>query len=308
MPSHIPVLLEEVLKYAEPKPNQNFVDATFGGGGHARAILNRLQPSGRLFVIDVYSEAIREARKLGRGVIPIQENFCNIEEAINEAAPGVPINGILFDLGISSDELSDQTLGLSFQTAGPLDMRLSEEGSMTAALIINSWSESELTRILKEFGEEREASRIARAIQRRRGIRLFTETTDLAEVIKEAVNPKRRRESGIHPATKTFQALRIAVNNELENLRLGLGGAMKLLASGGRLVVISFHSLEDRIVKEMFREAARTCVCPPLQPRCTCEHKPLGRILTKKPVTPNKEEIEKNPRARSAKLRAFEKI
>lgn len=309
MAEHTPVLLQEVLTYAKPESNQNFVDATFGGGGHARAILAKIGTGGRLFAFDLNPEAVAGAKVSGRNLVYFQDNFCFLEERVRSVAPQLPIHGILFDLGVSSDELADPSLGLSFQTSGPLDMRLAREGSMTAALVVNSWSERDLAEALKEYGEEREAKRIARAIVDRRTVKLFTETIDLAQVVASVIaSSSRRAASRIHPATKTFQALRIVVNHELDNLRIGLASALRLLTSGGRLLVISFHSLEDRIVKEVFREATRQCVCPPETPVCTCRGVALASLVTKKPITPSVEEVATNPRARSAKLRVLQKV
>ncbi|KKU48315.1 16S rRNA (cytosine(1402)-N(4))-methyltransferase [Candidatus Uhrbacteria bacterium RIFCSPLOWO2_12_FULL_46_10] len=308
MLNHVPVLLKEVIEYLGPKPGQNFVDGTFGGGGHARAILERIGPKGRLFVFDLDPESISAARALGPNVEHWQKNFRDLEETIRYAAPYLPIHGVVLDIGISSAQLSDPTLGLSFQETGPLNMRLERDKGMTAATIINTWKENELAQLIRDFGEDYRAKQIAKAIVNRRREQPFFNTTDLAEVITRAVARGRRIRSHIHPATRTFQALRIVVNDELENLRFGIKGALRLLSKGGRLAVISFHSLEDRLTKQLFKEASRDCVCPSSALRCVCAREPMNRLITKKLVRPTDAEVTANPRARSAKLRVIEKI
>ena len=308
MLDHVPVLLKEVIESLDPQPGQNFVDGTFGGGGHTRAILARLGPAGRLFVFDLDPVSISEARLLGPNVECWQKNFRQLEETIKYVSPHLPIHGVVLDLGISSIQLSDPALGLSFQEKGPLNMRLGRDKGMTAAVIVNTWRENDLAALIRELGEERQAKQIAKAIVNRRHEAPFVFTTDLAEVIARVWRRRGSMQPRLHPATKTFQALRMAVNEELENLRWGVRGAIRILASGGRLAVISFHSLEDRLVKQLFKEASRECICPPSAPRCVCARKPLGRILTKKPVRPSPLEITDNPRARSAKLRVWQKL
>lgn len=291
--SHIPVLLDEVIEFFDPKPGEDFVDATFGGGGHAKIILEHTAPDGRLIGIDASSAAIKTAKKtfanFGDRIILIHNNFRNLKNILYDHAIPHP-SGILLDLGFSSIELADATLGISFQIDGPLDMRYSSEG-VTAAEIVNTWPEKELTEIIRKFGEERYGAQIARGIVKARKQKRLITTTQLVQVILAAV-PKQYRQGRIHPATRTFQALRIAVNDELGALEAVLPQAVDALASGGRLAVIAFHSLEDRRVKRFFRERAG---------------KEL-RILTKKPIQAGKEEIGKNPRARSAKLRVAQKL
>lgn len=308
MREHVPVLLKEVIEYLDPRPGQNFVDGTFGDGGHARAILARLGPAGRLFVFDLDPVSTSEARLLGPNVECWQKNFRQLGETIKYVAPHLPIHGVVLDLGISSVQLGDPTLGLSFKEKGPLDMRLGRDKGMTAAVIVNTWRENDLAVLIRDLGEERQAKQIAKAIVSRRHVAPFVLTTDLAEVIARVWRPRGSMKPRIHPATKTFQALRMAVNEELENLRLGVGGVIELLTSGGRLAVISFHSIEDRLVKQLFKEASRECVCPPLVPRCVCARESLGRALTKKPVRPTLKEVTENPRSRSAKLRVWQKF
>jgi len=290
--SHVPVLLKETLSYLDPKPGENFVDATVGAGGHTEEIVKMIAPYGKLLGIDLSKTAIdklnKKLSKSGSQVILARGNFSNIKKiAYNHTMDN--IDGILADLGFSSDELVDPTLGLSFKLNAPLDMRLGGEGE-TAASIVNSYSADDLTKIIREYSEERFASQIAKAIViARRKERILT-TTALVEVIAGAV-PKSYERGRIHPATRTFQALRIAVNNELENLKSFLEQSLDVLNSGGRIVIISFHSLEDRIVKRFFRK-----------------HLDKFEILTKRPIQAGEEEIAKNPRARSAKLRAAKKL
>ncbi len=290
--SHVPVLLKETLSYLDPKPGENFVDATVGAGGHTEEIVKMIAPYGKLLGIDLSKTAIdklnKKLSKSGSQVILARGNFSNIKKiAYNHTMDN--IDGILADLGFSSDELVDPTLGLSFKLNAPLDMRLGGEGE-TATSIVNSYSADDLTKIIREYSEERFASQIAKAIViARRKERILT-TTALVEVIAGAV-PKSYERGRIHPATRTFQALRIAVNNELENLESFLEQSLDVLNSGGRIVIISFHSLEDRIVKRFFRK-----------------HLDKFEILTKRPIQAGEEEIAKNPRARSAKLRAAKKL
>ena len=290
--SHVPVLLKETLSYLDPKPGENFVDATVGAGGHTEEIVKMIAPYGKLLGIDLSKTAIdklnKKLSKSGSQVILARGNFSNIKKIAYDHTMD-NIDGILADLGFSSDELVDPTLGLSFKLNAPLDMRLGGEGE-TAASIVNSYSADDLTKIIREYSEERFASQIAKAIViARRKERILT-TTALVEVIAGAV-PKSYERGRIHPATRTFQALRIAVNNELENLESFLEQSLDVLNSGGRIVIISFHSLEDRIVKRFFRK-----------------HLDKFEILTKRPIQAGEEEIAKNPRARSAKLRAAKKL
>lgn len=309
MITHIPVLTKEVLKYLDPKPDENFIDATIDGGGHSAAILKKTEPNGKILGVDMDSELIEAAKlkmtlrgvardskneklKIDR-VILVRDNFKNLKEIVKKFN-FKNISGILFDLGMSSWHLERSGRGFSFKRDEPLDMRFSIEGnsSLTAREIINVWPIKELEKILKEYGEERYSKNIAeRIIEERKRTPILT-TLRLAEIVQKAV-PRRYERGRIHPATRTFQALRIAVNQELENLREVLPQAVDILNTGGRIVVISFHSLEDRIVKLFFRQE---------------ERKERVKILTKKPVMATEVEIGKNPRARSAKLRTAEKI
>lgn len=300
---HIPVLFKEVLSLLDPRTGQNFVDGTFGGGGHAVAILERTKPNGQLWAFDRDTDAVDRATSLGERVHAIHDSFGNIT-ASKYAIGDVPIHGILFDLGFSSIQLDNEQRGFSFQSSGPLDMRLDRTAGMTAATIVNTWSADDLAKIFREYGEERFPGRIAKAIVTERKTAPFATTDQLTRCI-QAVVP---RTGKINPATQVFQALRIAVNDELNELRRGLTGALTLLTQGGRLAIISFHSLEDRIVKQAFRDAARVCVCSPAALRCTCARTPRFKLITKKPVVATSEEIMNNPRSRSAKLRVIERL
>ena len=284
------------------------MDCTVGGGGHAVGILEAAGPRARLLGLDADPDALAVARQVlagfGERVRLVNENFRHLAEVARDAG-FVPADGVLLDLGVSSMQLERSPRGFSFQREAPLDMRFDPRQSITAADIVNGASERELRTMLYEYGNERNAARIARAIVQRRATRRIETTTDLVKVVVDVVGPHR---GGIHPATRTFQALRIAVNRELDNLREALPQAVDILARGGRLAVISFHSLEDRIVKEFMRREASECVCPPGLPACVCGKQPTLRLVGRKPIAPMPEEVARNPRARSAKLRVAEKI
>jgi 16S rRNA (cytosine1402-N4)-methyltransferase len=303
--SHEPVLLEESVEVLQIQPGGRYIDCTVNGGGHAAAILEESSPGGQLLGIDADPEAIKVAKErfksYGNNVILVNENFRYLENICNRHSFR-PVNGIVFDLGMSSLQLEASGRGFSFQQDAPLDMRFSPRQSLTAADIVNTYSEQELAGILERYGEEHRARQIARRIIERRPLRT---TLELAGVVQEAVGGGRGR---IHPATKTFQALRIVVNEELENLQLALVQALNLLGNGGRIVVISFHSLEDRTVKEFFRRESQGCLCPPSVPVCVCGHKPNLQLVTRKAVKPSPKEIQANPRSRSARMRVAERI
>lgn len=289
---HVPVMLSEVLEYLDPKPNENFIDCTVGQGGHALGILERTAPNGKVLGLDLDAESLKELESRiknhessGR-IILINGNFADIEKIVSESKFG-PIHGVLMDLGWSSWQLEQSERGLSFLKDEPLDMRLNRKQTEDAADIVNAYSGEELENIFRQFGEERFAGRIARAIVASRKRNPITRTKELVEVILHAT-PAPYHRGRLHPATRTFQALRIAVNEELENLQKGLSGALEVLAPGGRIAVIAFHSLEDRIVKNIFRDGKRAGVV---------------EVRTKKPIVPSDEETADNPRARSAKLR-----
>ena len=297
--SHIPVLYQEVLAGLRIKPGGHYIDATVGGGGHARGILMASALDGKLLGIDADPMAIAVAREqlaeFGQRVTLVQGNFADLEEiALRHGF--YPLDGIFLDLGLSSMQLEAAGRGFSLQLDGPLDMRFAPSQMATAADLVNTLSMEELAGILSQYGEEPQARRIARAIVAERPINT---TGELAALVERTVGRRKR----IHPATRTFQALRIAVNNELECLAEALPQALRLLAPGGRLVIISFHSLEDRLVKEFFRSEARDCLCPPEASICTCGHRAALGIVTRKPIRPSADEVAANPRSRSAKLR-----
>lgn len=303
-PVHIPVLVEEVIRALAVQPGGRYIDCSLGGGGHAAAILEHSSPGGQLLGIDADPKAVETAmERLAAydSISLVNANFVNLE-AICYKYDFVPVHGILFDLGLSSLQLADSDRGFSFQQSAPLDMRLNPDQELTADYIVNTYPEAELARILREYGEESFSRQIARHIVQSRPINT---TTELARTVERAVGGKRRK---IHPATKTFQALRIAVNRELENLESALKQAVNLLGFEGRLVVISYHSLEDRIVKQFMQRESRDCICPPGTPTCVCGHTARLRLINKRVITPSQEEIQRNPRSRSAKLRAAERI
>jgi 16S rRNA (cytosine1402-N4)-methyltransferase len=299
--THIPVLLEETLRALAVQPGGRYIDCTLGGGGHAAAILERSAPCGQLLGIDADPEAIRVASErledYHDSILLINQNFANLQ-AICLKYDFQPVHGILFDLGLSSLQLGDYSRGFSFQEGGPLDMRLSPDQQITAADIINQSYEAELADIIRRYGEEGYSRQIARRIVKERPIET---TLKLAKVIEQAIGGRKGK---IHPATKTFQALRIAVNHELDNLESALAQAVNLLGFGGRLVVISYHSLEDRIVKQFMLKESQDCICPIGTPACVCGHSASLRLVNRRVITPSAHEIESNPRSRSAKLRA----
>jgi 16S rRNA (cytosine1402-N4)-methyltransferase len=311
-PLHTPVLLEEVIKYLDPKSNQNFIDGTIGAGGHAEKILEKTGPNGKLIGFDMNPESINQAKKrlkkYKNRVFLYQSNYSKIERVTYEQSRIHKISGILLDLGISSFQLESKSGGFSFKISGILDMRFGgSEQELTAEEIVNKWPEKELVNILQNYGEERYSKTIAAEIVKTRKIKHILKTNELVEII-ESVYSNKPKPKRIHPATKTFQALRIAVNDELNSLRRTLPQALNILSSKGRIAVISFHSLEDRIVKQFFRQETKACLCPPEFPVCRCAHKKQLTILTKKVITPSLEETKQNSRARSAKLRVAEKI
>ncbi len=302
---HVPVLSKEVIKGLQAKAGGSYIDCTVGLGGHAKAILQNILPGGRLLGIDMDPEALLIAKKrlrnYGDAVILVNDNFTNLE-AICSKYKFQPVDGILFDLGVSSWQLDSPQRGFSFQSEAPLDMRFAPGQGPTAAEIINSYSEKELVRIIKEYGEESHSRQIASLIVQSRPI---YSTSELARLVKHAL---RYRYSKINPATKTFMAFRIAVNHELENLKISLEQVTKLLRSQGRLVVISYHSLEDRIVKQFMKREASDCLCPPEALICRCGHKASLRLIAKKVIKPSLSEVENNPRSRSGKMRVAERL
>ncbi|MCL2760020.1 MAG: 16S rRNA (cytosine(1402)-N(4))-methyltransferase RsmH [Desulfuromonadales bacterium] len=306
---HISVMPKEVLKYLAPVKNGLYVDGTVGGGGHSRLILEAISPEGNLIGFDQDSFAINAAnenlKEFGNRYRLINRNFADMVEALDEI--GIKeIDGFVLDLGVSSYQLDTDERGFSFQKDAPLDMRMDTAKDVKAADLVNSLSHGELARIIREYGEERWAGRIASFICKAREDKEIETTTELAEIVKGAI-PRGAWEERIHPATRTFQALRIAVNDELKSLETGLESAIELLKPKGRGVVISFHSLEDRIVKGIFRGKGAGCICPPEVYICNCGHSAEVTILTKRPVVATSDEVLINPRSRSAKLRAVQK-
>ena len=301
---HIPVLLNEAIEALRVQPGGRYVDCTVGEGGHAAAILEKSSPGGQLLAIDADPQAIAVARRrllpYGKSALLVNDDFKNLE-GICSSLDFHPVHGILFDLGLSSFQLGNRGRGFSFQLDAPLDMRFNPSEELTAATIVNTFPEQELATIIERYGEEHRSRQIARSIVASRPL---STTLELATVVERAVGIRGR----IHPATRTFQALRIAVNQELDRLEEALKQALNLLGIGGRLVVISFHSLEDRMVKGYLREESQDCLCPPQTPVCVCGHTATLELITRKAITPSLDEIRANPRSRSAKMRVAERI
>ena len=306
---HVSVLLQECLDGLNIRPDGIYVDGTLGGAGHSFQIASRLT-TGRLIGIDRDQVALEAA---GRRLAPYQDrvtlvhsNFCRIKEVLQELnIPGV--DGILLDLGVSSPQLDDGERGFSYMTDAPLDMRMNRQDALSAHTVVNAWPREELKRILYDYGEERYAPQIASAICRRREEKPIETTLELVDVIRSAMPPAALREKQ-HPAKRSFQAIRIAVNDELGSVEQVMRDAVPCLNKGGRLAVITFHSLEDRIVKNAMAAAARGCTCPPEFPVCVCGKKPAVKLVNRKPIVSGNVELEDNPRARSAKLRVCEKL
>ncbi|RLT25590.1 MAG: 16S rRNA (cytosine(1402)-N(4))-methyltransferase RsmH [Chloroflexi bacterium] len=308
---HRPVLLDETLAALAVRADGSYIDANLGGGGHAEQILDASAPAGRLLGIDADPAAIERTRaRLARFGTRLQTHQgSNAEIALAAGAAGIAAaDGILFDLGLSSDQLSDSARGFGIRAGGPLDLRFDTSCGEPASALLARLDARELTRIFKAYGEEPHASRIAKAIVARRNVEPIDTSERLAALVESAVPVRYGPPLRIHPATRVFQALRIAVNDELEALATALDGAISILADGGRIVVLTYHSLEDRIVKQAFAAAARGCICPPRAPACGCGRTPTLRLINRKPLIATDEEIAANPRSRSAKLRAAERI
>ncbi len=307
---HIPVLLNEVIEGLLIEPGDNVIDCTIGGAGHSFEIIKRIQPDGILLAVDRDEEALNAAQKkldkYSKQTIFVHNNFKNIS-LINTNTGLKKIDAILIDLGVSSYQLDNPDRGFSYMNDAELDMRMDKSQSITAEQIINNTSEEHLMKLIWEYGEERWSKKIAQKIVRERKKEKITTTLQLVNIIKSAI-PLKFRKDGPHPAKRTFQALRIAVNEELKDLDKAIKDAVDVLNCGGRIAVISFHSLEDRIVKNTLKLLASDCICPPGLPVCKCNHRKKVRIITKKPIVASKSEILVNPRARSAKLRIAEKI
>jgi 16S rRNA (cytosine1402-N4)-methyltransferase len=302
---HEPVMMPEIMQALNVQPGGRYIDGTLGEGGHSREILRAADPGGQVLGLDADAEAITVATErlaeYGESFRAVNVNFRDIRATALQYE-FVPVHGVFFDLGVSSLQLDRESRGFSFRRADPLDMRFSFDQQITAADIVNRYAESELADIIFHLGEDRAARRIARAIVRSRPI---LTSLELAEVI-EKVNPRRGKRT--HPATQTFQAIRIAVNDELSALETALEQAVSLLGQGGRMAVISYHSLEDRIVKNFVRKQASDCICPPGTPACRCDHLATLKVITRRPLIPTDAETASNPRARSAKLRVAERI
>jgi 16S rRNA (cytosine1402-N4)-methyltransferase len=296
---HVPVLLKEVSEGLQVKAGGMYIDCTLGTGGHAGAILEKSAPDGRLLGIDLDARAIEVARRelapYERRITLVRDNFAQLKEIASEQR-FLPADGVLLDLGVSSMQLQQKGRGFSFQQEGPLDMRFDLDGETTASDLVNELREEDLADILGQYGEEPKAKAIARAIVRNRPLET---TLELANLVARSVGRRRK----LHPATRTFQALRMAVNEELRALSEVLPQTLDVLASGGRMAILAFHSLEDRLVKRFLAQESRDCICPLQVPVCACQHRRTLHVLTRKPIRPSSAELEDNPRCRSAKLR-----
>ena len=308
---HLSVMLKEAVDYLNCRSGGTYVDCTLGGAGHSKAILENILPDGLLIGIDRDMDAIRNAneklKQYKENVRLYHDNFINLPAILK--ASGVPsVDGILLDLGLSYNQLENSGRGFSFSKDEPLDMRMDSRTSTTAYDIVNSFNERKLSDIFYTFGEERHSKKIARNIVQARSTRPIATSRELAEIVKRSVPAQKTGKKKIHPATQVFMALRIAVNDELENIKTFLGNVVELLNRQGRIVVLSFHSLEDRIVKHWIKDMESDCSCPPQFPKCVCNKKKLFRSVTRKVVIPSGEEIQENPMARSTKMRVAEKM
>ena len=308
--SHRPVMLDECMEGLSIRPNGIYVDGTAGGAGHSSAIAARLGESGRLIALDQDETAVAVATErlsaFGDRAQVVRSNFCEVA-SVMEMLGIERIDGMLMDLGVSSYQLDTAERGFSYQADAPLDMRMDVRNPLTAKRVVNEYSEDDLRRILFEYGEERFSSRIASNIVRERERGSIETTGELVEIIKRSI-PSAQRDGGHHPAKRSFQALRIEVNAELDVIAPAIRSAVRLLRPGGRVAIITFHSLEDRIVKQTFASLAEGCTCPKSFPVCVCGNKPQVKVLTRKPILPSEEELAENPRSRSAKLRVAEKL
>ncbi|MDW7660433.1 MAG: 16S rRNA (cytosine(1402)-N(4))-methyltransferase RsmH [Bacillota bacterium] len=306
--SHVSILLKECMEGLDIKPDGIYVDGTLGGGGHTFKLIQFLS-GGKVIGIDQDQDALEAATKrlaiFGEKFIPVHSNFSNIIEVLKELDIN-KIDGFLLDLGVSSYQLDEAERGFSYMNDGQLDMRMNQEDEFSAYDVVNTYSEDELTRIIREYGEENWANRIAKFIVEARSEKPLETTYELVDVIKNAI-PASARKDGPHPAKRTFQAIRIEVNNELKIIEKTIEDAVSVMNKGGRVAIITFHSLEDRIVKNTFKRLAQGCICPPEFPVCICNNKPKVKIISRKPILPSEREISENPRARSAKLRIAEK-
>ena len=306
---HVSVLLDETIVGLNIKPDGIYVDGTLGGGGHAYEVLKRLSPKGRLIGIDQDGEALKAAgerlKEFGEQVTLVRDNYSEIERILKDLNIE-KVDGILLDIGVSSYQLDNLERGFSYKSDAPLDMRMDTRQDLTAADVVNTYSENELFKIIRDYGEDRFAKNIAKHIVLARKDKPFHTTGELSAVIKRAI-PMKIQAKGGHPAKKTFQAIRIEVNKELTVLNESIDKMIERLNPGGRICIITFHSLEDRIVKTKFRENENPCTCPPDFPVCVCGKKSKGKVITRKPIIPSENEIEINTRAKSSKLRIFER-
>lgn len=306
---HKSVLLDETIESLNIKPNGIYVDGTLGGGGHSYEIAKRLTDGGRLIGIDQDEDAIRAAKErlseFADRVTIVRDNYCNMPKVLDELGIS-KVDGILLDIGVSSYQLDEAERGFTYKQDAPLDMRMDQRQEMTAKDIVNGYSEEDLYRIIRDYGEDKFAKNIAKHIVQARQIKPVETTFELDDIIKAAI-PMKFRATGGHPAKKTFQAIRIELNRELEVLDESIDAMTDLLNDNGRLCIITFHSLEDRIVKTRFRKNENPCTCPPDFPVCVCGKKPKGKVITRKPIVPDEEELEENKRAKSSKLRVFER-
>ena len=307
--SHYSVLLSECMDGLDIKPDGIYVDGTAGGAGHSSEIAKRLD-SGRLIAIDQDETAVAVATErlnaLGKNTTVVRSNFCEIASVCKELSVD-GIDGVLLDLGVSSYQLDTAERGFSYNSDAPLDMRMDNRRALSAYNVVNEYSEQAIKKILFDYGEERYAPQIAASIVRNREKKPIESTAELSEIIKRAI-PSAAREGGHHPAKRSFQAIRIEVNSELDVIEPAIRDAVSLLNKGGRIAIITFHSLEDRIVKQAFASLASGCTCPKEFPICVCGNKPKVKVITKKPILPSKRELEENPRSRSAKLRVVQKL
>ena len=306
---HISVLLDETIDGLDIKPDGIYVDGTLGGGGHSYEILKRLSPKGRLIGIDQDGEALKAAgerlKEFENQITLVRSNYCEIDKVLKELNVE-KVDGILLDIGVSSYQLDNLERGFSYKSDAPLDMRMDTRQELTAADVVNTYSENELFKIIKDYGEDKFAKNIAKHIVLARKEKPLETTKELSEVIKRAI-PMKVQAKGGHPAKKTFQAIRIEVNQELTVLKESIDKMIDLLKPNGRICIITFHSLEDRIVKTKFRENENPCTCQPNFPVCVCGKKSKGKVITRKPIIPSEDEIEENKRAKSSKLRIFER-
>ena len=306
---HISVLLDETIDGLDIKPDGIYVDGTLGGGGHSYEILKRLSPKGRLIGIDQDGEALKAAgerlKEFENQITLVRSNYCEIDKVLKELNVE-KVDGILLDIGVSSYQLDNLERGFSYKSDAPLDMRMDTRQELTAADVVNTYSENELFKIIKDYGEDKFAKNIAKHIVLARKEKPLETTKELSEVIKRAI-PMKVQAKGGHPAKKTFQDIRIEVNQELTVLKESIDKMIDLLKPNGRICIITFHSLEDRIVKTKFRENENPCTCPPNFPVCVCGKKSKGKVITRKPIIPSEDEIEENKRAKSSKLRIFER-